>query len=278
MNPKTALFDIKQKTILLTGATGFFGRYFAQGLLEQGAKLILLGRSEKLLSQTKNYQRQFGRKQVQAIQCDFYKRRDLQLALEEIVKAHEIHALINNAYDINRKTGFNHPKGRLEDAKYSQWQAAFESGIYWAVLTSQIVGQQFRTRKIPGSIINISSMYGVVSPDPRLYLGTTFFNPPSYGVSKAGLLALTRYTAAFFGKDGIRCNAISPGPFSNTEEENYNSVNKDDPFLERLKQKTVLGRTGHPRELVGALVYLASDASSYTTGHNLVIDGGWTII
>lgn len=278
MTAITNLFDISGKTILLTGATGFFGRYFTKGLLNQGAKLILLGRSEKLLTLAKDYRLRYGKERVIAARCDFYHRRELQRTLESLTSNHEVHVLINNAYDINRKTGFNHPKGRIEDATYSQWQAAFESGIYWAALSTQIICRQFIKSDISGSIINISSMYGVVSPDPRLYLDTSFFNPPSYGVAKAGLLALTKYTAAFFGRNGIRCNAISPGPFSNTEEESYNSVKKDDPFLKRLENKTLLGRTGHPRELVGALIYLASDASSYTTGHNLVIDGGWTVI
>ena len=120
-------------------------------------------------------------------------------------------------------------------------------------------------------------MYSIVSPDPRLYEGTDFFNPPTYSVNKAGLIALTRYTASFFGEYGIRCNAISPGPFSNTEEETDNSVDRDDPFIERLKDKTVLNRIGHPNDLIGLLIYLASDASSYMTGQNLIIDGGWTI-
>ena len=92
------------------------------------------------------------------------------------------------------------------------------------------------------------------------------------------LLALTRYTASFYGRHGVRANALVPGPFSNTEEAGPNAVSPDDPFLDRLRERTCLGRVGEPSELVGPLIFLASDASSYVTGHALVVDGGWTIV
>jgi gluconate 5-dehydrogenase len=121
-------------------------------------------------------------------------------------------------------------------------------------------------------------MYAVVAPSPALYEGTAFINPPGYSASKAALLALTRYTASFWGRHGIRCNAILPGPFSNIEDTGQNSVKQNDFFLDRLKARTCLGRIGHPDELVGPLLFLASDASSYVTGHALMVEGGWTII
>jgi len=116
-----------------------------------------------------------------------------------------------------------------------------------------------------------------VAPSPQLYEGTDFINPPGYSASKAALLAFTRYTASFWGPFGVRANAILPGPFSNTEETTANSVRKDDPFLDRLKARTVLGRLGEPAELAGAVLFLASDASSFMTGQALVVDGGWSI-
>jgi gluconate 5-dehydrogenase len=121
-------------------------------------------------------------------------------------------------------------------------------------------------------------MYALVAPNPALYEGTDLLNPPGYSASKAALLSFTRYIAAFWGGYGIRANAILPGPFSNLEDSGSNSVSKDDPFLDRLKGRTCLGRIGHPTELVGCLLYLASDASTYMTGQALVVDGGWTII
>jgi len=128
-----------------------------------------------------------------------------------------------------------------------------------------------------GNIINISTMYAVVAPHPGLYEGTSFLNPPGYSAAKAAMLALTRYVASFWGPFGIRSNAILPGAFSNTSGEGTNPVPANDPFLQRLRMRTCLGRTGAPEELAGALLFLASDASSYVTGHALVVDGGWTV-
>jgi gluconate 5-dehydrogenase len=110
-----------------------------------------------------------------------------------------------------------------------------------------------------------------------LYEGTNFMNPPGYSAAKAAMLAFTRYTASFWGPHGVRANAILPGPFSNTEDLGPNSV-RDNSFLERLSSRTCLNRFGRPEELAGALLFLASDASSYVTGHALTVDGGWTII
>ncbi|MDP3741143.1 MAG: SDR family oxidoreductase [bacterium] len=269
--------SVQGKTVLLTGATGFFGRYITEGFLAAGAKVILLGRSERLRPQVLDLQKRFGKNQVYGYRVDFYNRAKLTNLLKRVIKSFKIDVLINNAFDFSPKTGFNTINGRLENTSFDQWQAAFESGIYWSVLATQIIGAQMRKRRL-GSIINISSMYGLIAPNPELYRGTTKFNPPTYGVMKAGVLALTRYTATFWAEHGIRCNSISPGAFSNLETATTNSVQANDPFLERLKEKTLLGRTGHPRDLLGALLFLASDASSYMTGQNIVIDGGWTVI
>ena len=122
-------------------------------------------------------------------------------------------------------------------------------------------------------------MYALVAPRPQLYEGTDFINPPGYSASKAALLSFTRYVASFWGPYGIRANAILPGPFSNTEDlGGSNAVLQDSPFLQRLKGYTCLGRVGQPNELAGALIYLASDASSFMTGQAVVVDGGWTAV
>lgn len=276
MNTLNQIFNIHNKRIFITGASGYFGRYMTQAFLEVGANVVLLSRSDKLRKQMKAYERKFGKNKIVGYQVDFYQRTELENTLKKIVDKYEIDVLINNAYDLSPHTGFNTAHGHLENSPYEQWKNAFESGIYWAVLTTQIVGEQFKKRK-KGSIINVSSMYGVVSPNPKLYEGTDFFNPPSYGVNKAGIIALTRYTASFWGQYGVRCNAIAPGPFPNVESKTDNSVHDDNSFLDRLKKNTVLNRVGHPHDLRGALIYLASDASSFVTGHTLVIDGGWTI-
>src|SRR3989449_10211919 len=119
-----------------------------------------------------------------------------------------------------------------------------------------------------GWIINASYMYGIVSPDRAMYEGTELLIPPSYGAAKAALLGLTRYTASFYGRRGVRCNALLPGAFPNTGGDSYNAP-RNDEFLERLSRRTVLGRYGVPEDLKGALIFLASDASRYMTGQSL---------
>ena len=127
--------------------------------------------------------------------------------------------------------------------------------------------------------MNVATMYATVAPRPELYEGTSSLNPPGYSASKAALVAFTRYTASFWGRAGVRANCLSPGPFSNTEDSGgANSVSEDSEFVRRLKGYTVLHRIGRPIELCGALVFLASDASSYVTGQNLIVDGGWTAV
>ena len=120
----------------------------------------------------------------------------------------------------------------------------------------------------------IESVLYIKKNDPEIYNDSELLNPASYGVGKAGILAFTRYVASFWGKYNIRCNAISPGPFLDIQDNDSPHKKK---FIENLNNKTVLGRTGQPQELIGALIFLSSNASSYITGHNLVIDGGWTI-
>jgi NAD(P)-dependent dehydrogenase (short-subunit alcohol dehydrogenase family) len=270
-----ALFSLVGRTAVLTGASGFLGRTFARTLLSNGARLIALGRSGRLDDLSAEWSRDFGADRVRACRVDMYDLPALSSVLDEIASEESVDVLVNNAYELGPKTGFNTPEGSLETATLEQWTRHFTSGIYWPALTVQMLGPGMIARH-RGSIVNISTMYAVVAPDPHLYEGTTFMNPPGYSSAKAATLAFTRYVASFWGAQGVRANAILPGPFSNTEEAGANSVDASDPFLDRLAIRTSLGRPGRPEELAGALLFLASDASSYVTGHALVVDGGWT--
>jgi gluconate 5-dehydrogenase len=262
---------------VLTGATGFFGRTFARALLSNGARLIALGRSERLEGLSAEWSRDFGADRVRSCRVDMYDLPAFSTVLDEIAAQEEVDVLVNNAYELGPATGFNTSDGAIETATLEQWTRHFTSGIYWPALTVQKLGPGMKARG-RGSIVNISTMYAVVAPDPRLYEGTRFLNPPGYSAAKAGTLAFTRYVASFWGAQGVRANAILPGAFSNIEEVSANSVDASDPFLGRLASRTSLGRPGRPQELAGALLFLASDASSYVTGHALVVDGGWTAI
>jgi len=274
----SSLFSLEGKTVVLTGAAGFLGRTFGRVLLCNGARVIALGRSETLDKQAAEWIAEFGLDRVASHRVDMYDLPALEKVLDSIAaREPSVEILINNAHELGPKTGFNSPNGTLEAAPVDQWMRHFTSGVYWPALTVQKLGPGMKARR-KGSIINISTMYAIVAPSPHLYEGTNFLNPPGYSAAKAAMLAFTRYVASFLGSYGIRANAILPGPFSNTQDPGPNSVHDSDFFLERLAQRTCLGRIGRPEELAGALVFLASDASSYVTGHALVVDGGWTVI
>jgi gluconate 5-dehydrogenase len=271
------LFSLAGKTVLLTGASGYLGRTMVRGFLSNGARVIALGRSERLQESVRQWRDEFGAQSAEAHQIDMYDLDALAALLDRINAAEaRLDVLVNNAHELGPATGFNVPAGAMDEFTLDVWQRNLTGGVIWPALAIQKAGVKMKAAGA-GSIINISTMYAMVAPSPALYEGTDFMNPPGYSASKAALLAFTRYAASFWGKYGIRSNAILPGPFSNVEDAGPNAVRSDDFFLTRLKERTCLGRIGKPHELVGALLFLASDASSYLTGQAIAVDGGWTV-
>jgi NAD(P)-dependent dehydrogenase (short-subunit alcohol dehydrogenase family) len=271
-----SLFDVKKKTVVLTGASGYLGKTFAETFLENGARVIVLGRSEKLDSHLAQWKLTFGPDLVDGYRFDMGDAETLTNTMDQIVaKENRIDVLVNNAHELGPLTGFNTQSGSLENCTIEQWTRNIAGGVLWPFITTQKLGPVMK-RQNSGSIINISTMYAVVAPSPDLYEGTEFGNPAGYSASKAAMLSFTRYVASYWGKYGVRANAILPGPFSNIDYSTTNSVSKDSPFLSRLRSRTCLKRLGSPHELAGALLFLASEASSYVTGQALIVDGGWT--
>lgn len=259
------------KTVLVNGATGYFGKYLVQNLALDH-HVIATSRSLTKLHEA------FGSvKNVTSVAMDLYDTAFLLEKLEELGSTFDIAGLVNNAYDFSEKTGFNTPAGRLETISVDAMRSGLESGVLAQMIFAQVIGRKMIEKNLRGSIVNISSMYGSVAPDARLYEGKKVLNPVTYSVSKAAINGLTRYIASFWGEHGIRCNSVSPGSFPNVETDSYNAP-KDDEFMLRLINKTTLGRTGHPRDLLGVIRLLLSDEASYITGQNIGVDGGWTAI
>lgn len=260
------MFNLQSKVIVLTGGAGHLGCSMSKALVEFGGTVAVADIVEK------NPYDILGKEglveKLKVIKCDLSSidsiRQMFKLTRESFGK---IDVLVNCA-------AFGGGAGRKKIPNYTIDQMPddiWETGIDGSLnLTFRCIREvlPYFFENGSGNIINIASMYGMVSPDPGIY-GTSGQNsPPMYGAGKAAVLQLTRYCAAHLSMRNIRVNSITPGPFPRPEV--------DEDFKKRLNAKTILGRIGKPEELTGALILLASDASSYMTGSNIVVDGGWT--
>ena len=244
------IFSLKGKVVLLTGATGYLGgemaKGFARALLLVEELRALGGRAEQAV---------FDVRSKESI-ADYFQMRGQA----------PLHVLVNNAY--------GGKGGTIETSNDSDYAAAYEISLLSShnLLTAALPSLRAAVGECgEASVINVGSMYGVVSPDLRVYDSPESSNPPFYGAAKAALIHWTKYAACEFGHEKIRVNAITPGPFPST------SVRMNHPdFVQRLENKSPMGRVGDCGEIVGPAVFLASPASSYVNGANLVVDGGWT--
>ena len=256
------LFDLRNKVAVVTGGSGHLGFVISEGLLEAGADVYITSRSEDKSNETaKLLQDRIGSK-VRGLVLDVRSMESVKECFDEVVRyAGKIDILINNA---TLRAG-----KKSEDTSEKEWIEGIDGTINGVFRTTKTVTPIMRKNK-SGSIINIASMYGLISPDPSIYENLDYYSPPYYGSGKSAIIQFTRYSACYLAKMGIRVNAVSPGPFPNTE------VQKNHIFISRLISKTPLGRIGQPDELKGIIVFLASKASSYVTGTNIPVDGGWT--
>ncbi len=251
------MFDLSGKTILVAGGSGYLGVPICKGLLQQGARLVLADAKQP--------------KDPDILRSDriAYKKIDLadEARLEELFSAVKTdHGRLDVAVNLTfSKAGMAFDKLRLED-----WERGIRTCLGAAFLFSRAAGNQMAEAG-RGSIIQFSSMYGIVSPDPRIYANDASVNPVEYGVAKAGILQMVRYQAVRWATKGVRVNAVVPGAFPNED------VQEDTTFIHALESKTPMGRIGQPEDLVGIVTFLASDESSFVTGQHFVVDGGWTI-
>lgn len=254
------LFSLEGKEIWVFGGAGYLGQSVVRALHELGAKVLCIdleGRAAGFIAAASL------EGEVAAANADIA---DIT-ACESLVK--EWLAERGVPYGLVNLTAFTTAKtmDALTEADFDRVNHGNLTAT-WAL--SRQVGNAMATAG-RGSMVLFSSMYGMVSPNPGVYESPMNKNPLEYGVGKAGIIQMTRYLAVHYGRSRVRCNCISPGPFPNPKvQEEYPD------FIARLSEKSPLGRVGQSEEIAGAVAFLVSDASTYITGHNLAVDGGWT--
>lgn len=259
------LFDLTGRTAIVTGGAGLLAAEHAIALSSQGANVVLADfNEEKCIAATQALQQQGIN--VVAKYCNVTIKESWQALVEEVINEYgAIDILINNAGFTNQSKSANFDAG-FENFPLEDWNAIMNVNLTGTFLGCQVAGKQM-LKQGKGSIINFASLYGVVSPNHNIYPGTGISQPVAYSVSKHGVVGLTKYVATLWASKGIRVNAITPGGIFNGHK---------GLFLERFQQLNPIGRMSDKTELRGAIVYLASDASSHVVGHNLIVDGGWT--
>jgi gluconate 5-dehydrogenase len=254
------LFDLSGRTALVTGARGHLGRALADALAEAGARVIVSSRN---LENARSVAATLGGQEAGrhlAVGLDYLDEASIERGFQDAVaQAGQIDILVNNGHDPLAADW------TTVTGEQFQRQLANVTGYFLLArrLRDHAVAQQR-----PASVILLGSMYGVVGSYPDAYEGICAASPAAYHALKGGIVHLTRHLAVYWAKDGVRVNCLSPGPFPGPQA--------PAELIERLKTKSPMGRMGLPYELKGAIVFLASDASSYVTGQNLIVDGGWT--
>lgn len=262
-----SLFRLDGKVAVITGAAGLLGEQHAEALSDFGATVVFSDVNlEKTQARADKLRSTKGLPSM-AVACDVTSRSSWENLLKNVLNEFgHVDILINNAGFTNqsRSANFSAP---FAEFPLDDWNQIINVNLTGSFLGCQVIGDQMVKQK-RGSIINLASLYGVVSPNHKMYPGTGISQPVAYSVSKAGVLGLTRYLAGLWGETGVRVNALTPGGVFN---------NQSDLFVERFSQLDPMGRMAKKEEMRGAVVYLSSDASSHVNGHNLIVDGGWTI-
>jgi NAD(P)-dependent dehydrogenase (short-subunit alcohol dehydrogenase family) len=264
------IFSVEGKVVIVTGGSGQLGRQFSRTLVERGARVAIF-----------DIHPHFGdadisdhdHSNVLKVAVDVTRRESIENGLKAIVaKWGAPHALINNAALDSPPNASAEENGPFESYPESSWDKVMEVNAKGVFLCCQVIGNSMAEAG-RGSIVNICSIYGLVSPDQHLYeyrrarTGTPFFKPVAYAASKSALLNLTRYLATYWAEQNIRVNTLTLGGVFN---------NQDVEFLKNYSSRVPMKRMADEAEYNGAIVFLISDASSYMTGSNLIIDGGWT--
>jgi len=265
------LFSLKNKTAIVTGALGLLGKKHCEALAEAGANVVVADINE---AATESFALSLGENHG-GLKVDVTSEQSLKIARDKILTRYgTIDILVNNAAinDMFENPGLAKELSAFENYPLDAFKKSLDVNVTGVFLASQVFGSVMAEQG-SGSIINIASTYGIVGPDQSIYRDErgeqTFYKSPVYPVTKGAVVNFTRFLAAYWGHKGVRVNTLSPGGVENAQNEF---------FIQNYSAKTLLGRMASPADYQGALVFLASEASAYMTGANLVVDGGWTAI
>ncbi|MBI3048991.1 MAG: SDR family oxidoreductase [Acidobacteria bacterium] len=263
-------FRLDNQTAIVTGACGRLGPVWAEALVDAGARVAALELAGAPVSAAYKALADRAGDRMSRVDCDVTDRRSIESALEEVIgRLGEPSVLVNNA-GIDQPPDAGANRTRIEDLSIEQFRRMVEVNLLGTFQVTQVVGGRMAARG-EGSIVNIGSLYASVSPDQRLYDHLPghlpFLKSPAYGASKAALVNMTKYFATLWGSRGVRVNALSPGGVLGGQDER---------FLAKYAARVPLGRMAQPDDLKGPLLFLASRASAYVTGHELRVDGGFT--
>lgn len=255
------LFALTGKTAVVTGSAGLLGKAISRALADYGSTVYVADLDIKNAKTVcANYNGERGK--LIPIRLDITKSASIRSATRKILaKDGRIDIWVNSAYPRTRDWG-----NIFEKIKPSSWGKNMEQHLNGYCFSCQAIAEEMKKRG-GGSIINMASIYGFKGPDFSIYENTKLTMPAAYSVIKAGIINFTRYLACYYGKHGVRVNTISPGGVADRQPK---------VFIKNYCRKTPLRRMAKPEDIAGAVVYLASDAASYVTGHNLVVDGGIT--
>lgn len=263
------LFDLSGKVAVVTGAAGILGQYFCAGLASTGACVALIDiQEEKANEAAMALSKSYGAKAI-GYGCDVSNSASVRTTIGNIIKDFgKIDILHNNA--AGKSDNLEEFFAPFEEYSLEQWRQIMSINLDGMFLVAQAVGKQMVAQGTGGSIIQTASIYGVMAPDQRIYEGSLYLDrkintPAVYSASKAGVIGLTKHLAAYWAEKNIRVNSLTPGGVESGQNEQ---------FKKNYSARIPMGRMAKADEMVGALLYLASDASSYVTGQNLIVDGG----
>ena len=270
------MFDLSDKNIVITGSAGLLGNEYATAILQHNGNPILIDLNKKALEQQRKILEEKFKKRLLVLKVDISNEKQVKNCTTEIIKRFKkIDGLINNAainpkIEDKKNTNFS----RLEKFSIKKWNEEIDVGLKGSFLCAKYLGAQIAKNKFGGSIINISSDLGLISPDQRLYKRNGIkknnqpVKPVTYSVIKSGLIGLTRYLATYWSQQNVRCNVVCPGGVLSGQSKE---------FLDKVNKLIPLNRLANKNEFNSTIIYLLSDSSKYVNGAIISIDGGRAI-